>query len=334
MEVISAQGKGANLKDADLTGAKLEGAKLIRAQLQGAKLTQANLQAAKLNQATLEGADFIFTDLRDADMGEAQLPGAYLASAALQGANFEKANLQGAILSGTLFGNEGVNLNAAQLEGADLRNTSLQGADLSYAKLQGANFANANLKGVDFRNARLQGANFESADLQGVDLRGAEVWLASFPVELHNRWPGPIGGADLDVSPLTAEDKAELKRDLQATAGKLLGTLLDRLDPILRDNPPPWEDEDRWSAFISQAKEEEPSADEIVQFLAGMACDDTEGYIASRMARRVEVYSKDDGRRPYAKPFASALLNENCKGGKALSFEMRATLENLGSAPE
>ena len=31
----------------------------------------------------------------------------------------------------------------------------------------------------------------------------------------------------------------------------------------------------------------------------------------------------------YAKPFAKALLNENCKGAKALTDETRATLERI-----
>ena len=74
-----------------------------------------------------------------------------------------------------------------------------------------------------------------------------------------------------------------------------------------------------------------------------MACDDTEGYIANRMARRVLEQAEQAAetkapssfthfREGYAKPFASALLNENCQGGKALTDEMRAALENLGSA--
>jgi hypothetical protein len=39
-------------------------------------------------------------------------------------------------------------------------------------------------------------------------------------------------------------------------------------------------------------------------------------------------------RRDYAKPLAHALLNENCKGAKALSDLTRAMLENLVSATD
>jgi uncharacterized protein YjbI with pentapeptide repeats len=267
----------------------------------------------------------------------ARLQGAILSSGALGedlvGISLNATQLQGANLSNVIL--DGVNLHLAELQGADMEHASLRGADLSYAKLQGADLEYANLKGADLRHAQLQGANLESADLQGADLGGAEVWLASFPVDLFNRWPGPIGGADLDMSPLTPEGKAKLKLDLQGGIANrnLLESLFDRLDPILRDHSPRWRDQDRWSLLVKQTHEEQPSADEIVQFLADMACDDTEGLIAGRMVQRVEVYSENDGRRFHARALAQALLNANCEGAK-LTNETRARLEGLASATE
>ena len=53
---------------------------------------------------------------------------------------------------------------------------------------------------------------------------------------------------------------------------------------------------------------------------------DTEGYIANSMARRAKgvLQTRKHFRDGYAKAFARALLNENCKGGKALTDETRA----------
>ncbi len=50
------------------------------------------------------------------------------------------------------------------------------------------------------------------------------------------------------------------------------------------------------------------------------------------MAQQAVRYSKDEGRRQYAKPLASALLDENCEGAKALTDETRAKLRELVSA--
>jgi hypothetical protein len=48
------------------------------------------------------------------------------------------------------------------------------------------------------------------------------------------------------------------------------------------------------------------------------------------MAGRAWEFETDHfGKKGYAKTFASALLDENCKGGKALTGEMRATLERI-----
>ena len=166
---------------------------------------------------------------------DTKLQGAFLKEAQLQGANLSSAQLQGADLSN------------AQLQGADLSYAQLQGADLSYAQLQGADLSYAQLQGADLSYAQLQGADLKDAQLQGADLASAEVWLVNFPPGLTNQSPIPLGLADLKMSPLTAEAKAELRQKLQAniTDDKLLERLLDRLKPILQDDPAKWEDEDK-----------------------------------------------------------------------------------------
>ena len=69
--------------------------------------------------------------------------------------------------------------------------------------------------------------------------------------------------------------------------------------------------------------------DEIVQFLADMACGDPKGHITIVIAERATDFSQDAAKRQYAKPLARALLNEKCEGARALTEDMRATLENL-----
>ncbi len=108
--------------------------------------------------------------------------------------------------------------------------------------------------------------------------------------------------------------------------------MIERLDPILRDDPPEWQDEDKWSQYVSQATE--PDTGELVPFLADMACGERGGYIANAMAKRAVRYSKDVDRRQYGKPLAEALLDEKCEGAKALTDETQAKLRELVSAAE
>ena len=218
---------------------------------------------------------------------------------------------------------QGADLRWARLEAADLVNAQLQGADLEGAQLQGANLEAAQLQGADLEGAQLEAADLGGARLQGANLEGAELWLASFPADLDTQSPVPLGAANL--SPLTTKDKAVIANHLEAaiTDGKLLKILLDRLNPILRDDPEKWEDEDKWKQYVGQAKE--PSEEEFAQFIADMACHDREGHIARAMASRAEDFSRRT--KLLAKLLAKALLDENCDGAKALPDEARATLE-------
>lgn len=294
-----------------------------------AVLRERNFRFALLNRSDLHRADLTWADLRATQMWktlakgklkDAQLQGAYLREAQLQGAQLNAAKLQGADLS------------KAQLQGAELNYADLRGADLRAAKLQGADLSNANLQGADLSGAQLQGANLEGAKLQGASLASAEIWLVKFPPDLVKQSPAPSGLADLGMSPLTPEAKAQLKQDLTTsiTDPALLPVVLSRLDGILRDEPPGWDDGAGWTDFAGAAKE--PSAEELARFHAALACGDGEGTIANRMAARALGIEAGHSNEPYAKLFASALLNETCKGGKALTKETRAALKALAAA--
>ena len=289
------------VEDTDL-GADI-GARLV--------LRERNFRFSLLNRSDLQRGDLAWADLRAAQMWKTQANGK-LKDAKLQGAFLQEAQLQGAQLS------------SAQLQGVDLRNAQLQGADLSYAKLQGA----------DLRGAQLQGAKMDRTELQGADLASADVWLVNFPRDLANQSPAPLGLADLKMSPLTREAKAQLKQNLgtDITDPIVLPVVTARLDEILRNEPPSWDDGNSWTDYVGKAKE--PSAEELARFHAELACGDTEGTIAISMAGRAAAFETEHSAKGYAKPFASALLDQNCKGGKVLIRETGAALKNLVSAPQ
>jgi Pentapeptide repeats (8 copies) len=289
-------------------------------------LRERNFRYALLNRSDLHRADLTWADLRAAQvwrtvvrgkLNDTQLQGAVLKEAELQGAHLASASLQGADLS--LAELQGANLSYAKLQGTNLRGAQLQGVDLRYAQLEGA----------DLAGAQLQDADLEGAELQGAVLSGAQIWLAKFPRALAEQSPAPLGLADMKMSAPTPEAKAELKQSLDTgiTDPELRAVLMARLDQVLRNEPASWDDAKSWEGYARSAKA--PSPQELATFLAKLACDDSDGTIASTMARRATDFETEHFGKGYAKPLAEALLDETCKGGKALTADTRAVLKNL-----
>ena len=99
-----------------------------------------------------------------------------LQKANLGGANLVRADLEGANLGGANLVRadlEGANLVRADLEGANLEGADLERANLVRAYLEGANLGGAILEGANLRGAYLRGANLEGAILMGANLEGA-----------------------------------------------------------------------------------------------------------------------------------------------------------------
>src|SRR6478735_142935 len=263
-------------------------------------LRERNFRFVLLSRSDLHRADLAWADLRATQMWKTLAKG-----------KLKDAQLQGAFLQ------------EAQLQGAQLNSTQLQGADLSKAELQGADLSSANLQGADLEGAQFQGAKLAAAQLQGADLASAEIWLVNFPRDLANQSPAPLGLAALKMSPLTPEAQAQLKADLNAdiTDAAVLAVVMSRLDEILRNEPPHWEDGSSWQDFAGKAKE--PTAEELARFHAQLGCDDIEGSIANNMAARATASESEPFGEGYAKTLASALLDESCEGGKALTREDR-----------
>jgi hypothetical protein len=289
-------------------------------------LRERNFRYALLNRSDFHHADLTWADLRGAQLWKSLAKGR-LNDTQLQGASLKEAEFHGAQMS------------SAAMQGADLRGALLQGADLSYTKLQGADLRGAQLHGADLRGAQLQGADLQGAqlqdaDLQGAELRGAiltsaEIWLARFPPGLVDQSPAPLGLADVKLSALTPEAKAQLRQVLntEITDPVVRPVVLARLDPILRHEPPNWEDAKSWEDYAGNAKA--PSPEDLARFHAGLACDDGEGYIATSLAGRAKEFDTEHFKKDYAKPLARALLDETCEGGKVLTSETRAALKNL-----
>ncbi len=95
----------------------------------------------------------------------------------LMDVNLEEANLEGAEISRS-------DLTRANLKGSNLVQADLEGANLEGADLVNANLGRANLQGANLNNAYLEGAdlirvNMANADLEGADLVRAELVRAS-----------------------------------------------------------------------------------------------------------------------------------------------------------
>jgi len=98
--------------------------------------------------------------------------------------NLDGANLGGADLTDAFLG--AADLTGADLTGADLTRAILTGANLTGANLTRAHLASANLTDANLASANLTGANLNSADLMGVDFHSTDLT----DTDLTNaRWP-------------------------------------------------------------------------------------------------------------------------------------------------
>ncbi len=306
------------VEDTDL-GADQEGKVVLR---------ERNFRFALLSRTDLQRADLAWADLRAAQLWKTLAKGK-LKDARLQGAFMQGAQLQGAQLNSAQL--QGADLSAARLQGAELNYANLQGADLEGAELQGADLSFADLRGADLRGAKLQGAKLEGVQLEGAALDGAGIWLAGFPSGLAGQSPPPLGLSGLDMAPPAPEMREQMKQTIGTaiTDQALLAVVMARLDPILRDAPPNWDEEPDWRAFAGAAKE--PSADDLASFHASLACGDVEGAgaVASALASRANALDTRPSGKGYAKALATALLAETCKGGRALPRETRDALQAM-----
>ncbi|MFC6993840.1 pentapeptide repeat-containing protein [Haladaptatus sp. GCM10025707] len=126
--------------------------------------------------------------------------------------------------SGSSFG-------TLQLEDAQLR-----GADLSYSELAGTNFRGANLQGADLRGAELKGADFTYAKIKGADFRGANLTNATLTEDLAEcRFSGAIlDDANLRRATLEGVDLSGARLEGTDLTGTFLESSLRPCEPLWR----------------------------------------------------------------------------------------------------
>jgi uncharacterized protein YjbI with pentapeptide repeats len=169
LELKSAHLRGADLRAANLNGTYLVEADLAFANLDGAYLHEANLSGANLRGAKLRGVKVSETHFANADLRVSQ----FHVAENLEGADFESADLRNSELPAARLG--AVNLKDARLNGAFMRS-----ANLTEAILRGVDFTGANLHGALLRNADMQRADLSSTYIVQADLSNANLQDASF----------------------------------------------------------------------------------------------------------------------------------------------------------
>jgi hypothetical protein len=111
------------------------------------------------------------------------MEGVDLNNANLSGANLDDASLFSSNLVAAIFDNASLrntNLEDGYAPGASFVNADLRGANLYFAffrggNLSGANFSNNWLSSVDFESSILQNALFTGSNLSGVDMRNSDL---------------------------------------------------------------------------------------------------------------------------------------------------------------
>jgi hypothetical protein len=114
------------------------------------------------------------------------LQGADLPGADLTWAKLWETNLTYVNLTGARLDHAnlaGAKLNATSLEDANLAHAKLAGARLNIANLTGANLTDANLTEARLNYAKLANARFNNTDLARADLNGADLADAWWPAD-------------------------------------------------------------------------------------------------------------------------------------------------------
>jgi uncharacterized protein YjbI with pentapeptide repeats len=173
---------GANLSGADLRGEVEElidtgvvgaGVNLMRADLRGADLREADLAGANLSEADLIEANLRWAYLWGADLSKANLSRANVVKATLLNARLCDAKLDGADLSNTSiiganFG--GADLSGARLEYAALADTDFMGADLTGCRVYGVSAWNLKLERTKQQNLVITPENEPEITVDNVEV--------------------------------------------------------------------------------------------------------------------------------------------------------------------
>lgn len=224
-----------------------KGIKLTRAEIEWLLATHENgrgpVEWSDSNQREREGLDLRGADLRGADLRRlplARLRGGLdqkdwhpalprqrvMAAVQMEGANLRDASLEGAILMGARL--EGANLTGAKMQGAILMHSQLEKANLSFAQMEDANLAYAQLKEADLSWAAMKAANFPEALLERANLSSARM-------ERVNLNGAQMRGANLSNAHLEKANLSEAQLEGVKLAGVVLSHGKERIGPQLAD---------------------------------------------------------------------------------------------------
>jgi len=194
----------ANLTDCDMTGADLTGADAKGANLSGCILVDANLHDVHIDDAKLDGAVIYGAQIDAAKQEQFKARGA---SPDLYSRKVDLPSLLAAHLKWLQTeGKDGtpINVEYADLAGADFSKQDLSSARMRRCKLDGADFSGSRLIFADLSMSELADAKFDRADLSGCSLRRANLRRASFvETNLH---PAKLGGESARNWPTSLEN--------------------------------------------------------------------------------------------------------------------------------
>ncbi|MCO6043601.1 pentapeptide repeat-containing protein [Aeoliella sp. ICT_H6.2] len=198
---------GASFQGATLTGVNFAGAEVRKANFHKTSTSGAGISVTQLySTASYQSGDLTGIDLRENDLAGCDFRGINLTDANLTGATLTGIDFTDAIVSGTTHGGGNNAISAAQLystasyktgdlsgvrftnsdlggwnlEGQNLRQSSIVGADLAEANMTKVNLHEAffmfgSLAGADFTGANITNARFQEIDYVGADFSGADI---------------------------------------------------------------------------------------------------------------------------------------------------------------
>ncbi len=247
---------GVTLKNANLSGANMEGANLSHADFTGSDVTHANFKASIMTSAIMEMTETAGANLDDAiteetlgprlENPEQTLPDmleAHTAWIATAGENGTRLDLSGYDLRDveklrdyplTAIKARGANFLGQNMEGIEMQSALLDEADLrdgrlGYSDIRGSSLKNALLTRADLTGANMAPLLFSNHDgterLQKMDLSGANLRYAVLSgAILHD---AILRDADLSYAILTNADlrRADL-RGAKLTGADIEGTMM------------------------------------------------------------------------------------------------------------
>lgn len=178
-DIRNGEWQGIRIDGSDLSYANMEGVVLANADIRRTKMVCANLERAILN-----GCELVESDLSGAFLKEAEMRKAKIKDTSLQNARAGKIDLSESEID-ELSKLDGIQLQEAIMRKVKADNVSfvkanMEAADLEYAQMRGAIVEGANLRFGELHGAVMDGVKGSKVDLTGADLTDVQARGANF----------------------------------------------------------------------------------------------------------------------------------------------------------